>query len=383
MDSQTQADRLISRHITEGHHYVGRHPNFNLNFGEYPSPQFLGPSRGREFIPTVGREFMARKSWYLVLILLTITGSVFAQKNPKASQTAQSIEVHFTYDEAQHVIVGPTGAWDFDWAGNNATTHAAWADYFTGVQVNTPAPTVVAQGKREAMRQNKSNFFCGKPLKAVTHCDNSKPDANCFNSTPVSPGVYGPETGWTFTPGEGGGSGTAVFDIEDIFIASQSFVRNDKKSEKWTTKYSFDLLNQDMTSRVTDVTFTLIHVDEQNIEKTVEIDTPEHTVVTADWTYTATPGLTFGYAVGDLATNKDVSVILASDDFEGNNNPLGGHRAEFDAIKYEVSEQGSYKLRITGIVKGNAVIATQPFTITLDELGSVTGLDDVDCSDDE
>jgi hypothetical protein len=314
---------------------------------------------------------MRKKTVVVLFVMLIVPGFLFAQKSgTKKSTTAQSIQLSF--DSSKTNIVGADGEWDFLWGdddGEEAAGLAAWSTYFTGqVTAGEPNEEQINSAKLKAMRDNKKNFFCGNALQVAVNSGSKQ-----FTSTPISNEAVAAKTGWIVDAEADPSEGSIEF--TDIFIAAQSFVMNDKKQEKWTQKYSFDLGGTTEYTRVENVTFTLlreeIDVDTEEIVHVPvagQVKTPQHEIVNFEtWNYQKT--MQFGTAIDKLQVGDVAEILKGSigggiggDDFAGNDY-AGGDKAIFDDVTFEITEAGAYWVRIDGIIKGNELLQSQGFSI--------------------
>lgn len=298
-----------------------------------------------------------------VLAGLITTGTSQAVTNSKpdnSSITAQSAQVHTDGLAAVYYLdEGGTGARKFLFAGKPDAV-AAFNTYFTYSIAWTsgsaqPNASHIENAMHEAFKANKDNFRDGTALIAVATPFSRSGSKGTITATPKAPGIYPAGTGYEHVEAT-----DLTVTVSDIFISSESYVKKSKASDKWSRKYSYSMLNPDLTSRLVGVTIELLKDGE-----VIETRTPENTVeLGQDWFYEANAG-TFGNATAklDLITDNEVSAILAADDFAGNNG-IGGSRGRIADQTFTITAAGNYAVRISGTIKGNTVDPlTQGFTV--------------------
>lgn len=303
-----------------------------------------------------GMTAMKIRLLYAVTAVCTACAGALAQ-----TQTAQSAMVQINLDSGAYQIEGEI-EWSYDWSSQTAAV-AAFDTYFTIEAVGSPSTSQLNPAKHKAMQDNKCNFFCGTPLETVTHPGGT----NHWKCVPKAPGQYDPYTGWT-SEITGGGPVEVGF---DGFVSSESF----QLQKNGRYKYSFTLLNSDLTSRAQNVAAWLEKWDAITSTWTIEGMVPYGTLpvsASSDYEYNGNGGA-FGNAAvfGALHTDTGlgsalVSSILASDNFAGNDGDLSAgevHHADY-AGSFSIADEGSYRIVITGVIKGNNAKTTQSFEVT-------------------
>lgn len=253
-----------------------------------------------------------------------------------AAKTAQSAMIDI--QGGGDFIVSENQVWHFD--------EDCGAGYFNATGGTA---TQQANAKKNAAKQQKCKFWNGSgDLVGGTQ----GPVTVTVASQPTIA-----QTCWELTSQTGGGPVEVCFDIT---IAGESVVLSSKFSPKG--KYSFTLLNPDLTSRIQNLTVTLSGDASQE-------DNPAHTIVLGDPLVDCL--FDFDY-LGDAGQNGTVQnllhtsasgalggatmgTILDGDSFKNNDTNKGGCAytaiGVVDPICYRL-EAGSYTVTVTGTIKG-------------------------------
>jgi hypothetical protein len=185
-----------------------------------------------------------------------------------------------------------------------------------------------------------------------------------------------PKTCWTSE--ETGGTVDVGF---DGFVSSESYLKNGSK-----TKYSFTLTEPDPLggaplSRVQGVSAQLQKFDDDNSAwldqgSAILLGTLPVTATTTDYTYYGNAGV-FGNSMvysalhapapGSGIDYASVSDILSADNFANNNNDLASgnvHQADYAGDFPGLTEAGSYRIVVSGTIKGNSGSANVGFSVS-------------------
>ncbi|MDP1662161.1 MAG: hypothetical protein Q8L55_09630, partial [Phycisphaerales bacterium] len=311
-------------------------------------------------------HFKFKRLWSVALALgvaslLAAPASVSAQ-----TRTAQSVGVS-TGIGAAYEIVGEI-TYSYDWNGKPAAL-AIFDTYFT-VSATTGGPTAaqIETAKHNALLENKCNFFNGLALVPRVSTFGGGRSVTC---TPISVGPFPALTGWTDVVT---GSNTVEIPVEG-FIAGESVTTNRTGG---SPKYSFTLIEKDAfgfdQTRVLNVvahleqynvgTDTWDEINSQAISQTIaDIETG------VDFFYSANGGV-FGNAIAipALKTDMNASNILNSGALPGRSTwQMHAAKSNFTGVPFTVSTTsgGSYRVRITGEIKGNSAVATQAFDVSV------------------
>ncbi|MFD2244701.1 hypothetical protein [Pontibacter ruber] len=255
-----------------------------------------------------------------------LTASAVSEASKAAAETAQSIMLDIAVNAP---VIEADGTWHFD----NVTADT----YFTG---GTP------QLRNAAAQSQKCTFYNGGVLEAKSY--------GKVTVTPVGDGTVAPKTAWSYTTT--GGASTSDVTV-DITIAGQSVVVN-----KGNAKYSFTLLDSEGNPRISDLK---VQVTGQE-----DVINPAFGVVVGDETnncladvfYTANAG-TFGRATSSLLTDMTMGEIIAKNAYSSTSACGNASVAKVDQLHYNLGA-GTYTVTVSGIVKGNAGMASTPFEVT-------------------
>jgi hypothetical protein len=367
-------------------------------------------------------------------------GLVLAPKvhaaSPTSSQTAQSIMVSLTPNSTGFEI-GGDATWDYDHPAQDCA-----ANHFTTVTTGpvvtcdsagctTPPAAPADPGDTPGHINSfinsqavKCDFFCGGTLPSDANSKTVNVNINSgtnkghwhftwtYTVTPTGP--VDPQTCWHCTGGGGGGPVDVAF---CGFVAGESFLLKNGGNNTWNKKYSFSLANDDGTSRVTNVMATLQKFDGTNwvdVQGPVALDTS--TIISCgartdstnfcdglgpvlDYIYDANAGVGGNSAVYNylhssgtgvpvgptyLAPNYTDNIMSnAPDNFAGNDHNLCvySQTAPFFVDFPGIADPGTYRVHVTGTVKGNSAVADQSFTVDSSGGGTVTvnGCSSPDC----
>jgi hypothetical protein len=336
-----------------------------------------------------------------------LTNTVSA--GPGATQTAQSIMVNTTLGSGAYQIDG-TITWTFQ-RGTHKEPGTAMDAYSNGTSsapvvtcsgsatncavLNTPAAPAAPSADEVKLQQHaqadRCIFFNGGALNSSTYKQSSTVNGLngrgnwtfewTYDITPYTV-VVDPHTAWTSA--ENGGAVDVDF---SGFIAAESFM----SQSGGKNKYSFTMLDGGVT-RARDVSATLqvlvdgdwvevASADLNNIDTGIDLVNDGVAVVPAsgDFDYYANGGM-FGSVLAALhgPTGKNansVSDILNGvlddgpsyrDNFVGNNNDLAAGAvgtAPFSSIFTGITQAGTYRIEVTGSVKGNGGTAAVQFVV--------------------
>jgi hypothetical protein len=308
------------------------------------------------------------------------TGALAAKLNPKATRTGQGIMANLLVPSS--IALDSTQIWHFD--------EALAATYFTHYQEYSP--TVSCSGSSSACASTNQPGVPSAPAPSAVKFSQHVKAADCafldggslpatFYYQPVTikgkngqgnwtfsyryeiaaPQPVAPFTAWVLFQETGGGETAPVSVGADVAgLSAQS-------SSQHPLKYSFSLAAADGTNRV------------QGLALSVDgsaVATPGSTLVqncagclagdagALDFLYQTNAGTN-----GDvsLLTNGDARGILNGDLFAGNND--GGAdgaalaKASMDPVTVNLAP-GTHDLLLTGVVKGNDLVASQSFSVS-------------------
>jgi hypothetical protein len=320
------------------------------------------------------------------------------------SQTAQSAMVQTNFDSNAYIIEG-TITWTFDrdvaatyytngWDGNAPAVTCSGA----GCSAAPAAPGAPAPDDNKMTpflnSQAKCTFFLGGALPSSTYTQtvnvnlNSGPNRGNWRFTytyridPTQPSVD-PHTAWTSA------ENVSAVDVGfSGFLASESFLKQSNRN-----KYSFTMVDAG-ASRARNVSATLqkddgfgnwgdllfADLNNQDIDADTINDALIIVAATADFSYFGNGGV-FGNAAVFGALHYDTGKPAATvnnilngteltgpaDNFAGNNNDLGAgnvHTAPFVGSFNGLTENGNYRVRVNGALKGNSSGADFGFSVT-------------------
>lgn len=326
-----------------------------------------------------GRRSVAVVAVLTVGIGFMPAGTAFAGKpsgggGGGSNQTAQGIMVNldasgtFTVvDNQQYKFNETTAAGYF---GNDLTsgpTVSCTGSPTNCASTNQPStPTTPAANPQKvngtpqapgAVQDNMCTFLNGGDLTGSTYTQSTTvPGLNgggnwkftwTYTVTP-SPTTVDPFTAWDLNKEV---TGSASIDVNADIAGESVLVKN---GGSWK-KYSFSMLESDLSNRVTGLTLTV----KDGSSTVVETDYPNSTVNSpVDFAYATNAGSngsTLKLQDGDART------ILNNDSFAGNNNGGADGSALALATMDTVSptlDIGSYSITLTGTVKGNSIDAT-------------------------
>jgi len=338
---------------------------------------------------------------------------------PNSSQTAQSIMVDMTPNSNAFQITGTT-TWTFDrdcaeadytasagvWNGNTPTcTGGGQHGCDAGNQPTPPpAPPVDPHGPdsiEHHAQQDRCTFFCGGTLDGWNYTNTATVDGLngnghwtfTYNYSATTVGAVGEATCWTCNESFCG------------FVAGESFLKKARDNSGWDKKYSFTLTAPDPitglpVSRVTNVMATLqastdMGVTWNDVQGPFALDTSsivscgrpndlatfcDNAGTPTDYIYDANAGFggnvaavgTFlhssiaGHMTPDLTNNILSGLNGSPDNFPNNNNNLCAYSetAPFSVDFPGITAAGSYRVHVTGTVKGNAGVADQQFSVS-------------------
>ncbi len=341
---------------------------------------------------------MKFKSYAMFAVMagaMSLTAPVMA-----ASQTAQSAMVEITPAEDIFKIEG-TITWTYHRDSAETYYTNAWNGVAPTVSPNKTttetaptapdAPAPDGNKLRQHAQAQRTVFFCGGDLESgdtytqTDTKDNGKTGKDkiiwtytytyTITPNPEHESVE-PHTFWTSV--ETGGTVDITF---SGFISSESYMKNGTK-----TKYSFTLTEPDPLggsplSRVHDVSAQLQKSDGLGgwtdvgdpIDLTNGVGTLPVVSTAADYSYFGNAGF-FGNSAVYGALHVDgyrpatmVLDILLSDNFANNDNDLTSgsvHQADYNGIFEGITDEGDYRIQVSGTIKGNSANATgQDFTV--------------------
>jgi hypothetical protein len=350
-----------------------------------------------------------RNSWVLAAGLTLAAAPAFAQ-----SQTAQSAMIDVTLDQTAYQIEG-TITWTFQRGTHNepGTAMAAFSNaVLSGPTVtcsgsgtncdlaNQPAAPVPPPADEVKLQQHaqgqRCTFFFGGTLatggydrSSVINGVNGKGNWSFTWTYAITPTTAVVAAGTAWTSEETGGTVDVGF---SGFVASESFLKQSAKS-----KYSFTMIEGGVT-RARNMFATLQVPDPNNVGGWLTVNTPVDlndvdtdgdtvldgvaiVAATVDFTYGANAG-TFGNsavfpalhtgAAGAKVPNGVVNILTGAsdgspaDNFAGNNNDLASgnvHKALFASLFAGLTEDGSYRVLISGALKGNSSAGDLGFSI--------------------
>jgi hypothetical protein len=328
---------------------------------------------------------------------LAMAVSLLTATNASAqSQTAQSAMVNVTFNGDSYLIEGTT-----TWSFNKPLAATYYTNLWDGISpvvtctgggsncVTAPPTPAAAAPDANSLSQHaqaqRCVFFYGGDLASASYTQQvivsiasgiNKGNwkfTYTYGITPNSPGSVAAETAWS-----------SVVDSTTVdvgftgFVASESFLKQSNKN-----KYSFTMVDGGVT-RARDVSATLQKsdglggwtdvstLDLNNLDTDLDTFNDALAIVPAglDFTYFANGG-TFGNSAvfgalhsssgkpGNLVTNILKGISDGSsfvDNFAGNDNDLASgnvHGGPFSGTFYGISSDGSYRVKITGTLKGN------------------------------
>jgi hypothetical protein len=314
------------------------------------------------------------------------------------SQTAQCIMVNTMTDSAFEI--NGTTTWTFDkdcaegnytassgtWDGNPPTCSGSAGNCAPSNQPTPPpAPPIDAHGPNSIehhAQQDRCTFFCGGTLDGWNYTNTATVDGLnghgnwtfTYNYSVTTVGSVDAATCWTCE--ETGGTVDVGF---TGFISSESFLNNRNTNTK---KYSFTLLNSLGASRVAGVTAQLQMFDGVNwndVGSPIPFTDPlPVTASTTNYTYYSNTSVYGNSAVyssldapapGNNLGGRLINDILttAPDNFAGNNNDLVNgnvHEADYSGSFSGLTQQGTYRISVSGIIKDNAGTGYQSFSVT-------------------
>lgn len=246
--------------------------------------------------------------------------------NKGSATTAQSAMLAISGDEA--VAVNDTASYQFD--------ADAAAEYFTGGD---------ATQRRNTARQQRCTFWSGGELES----DTIGGGKNKVIITPISSSPVAAETAWVLTS-----STTSTVDLEfDGVIVGESWMANAQHpiGDDGTGsggKYSFSLRNDDGTSRVTGLSYSI-----DNGTTWTPISATQGHVDDIDYFKTA----------GNIDLyDGSVASILLNDTHPGNDDD--GADIETFSIDLTDVPAGSHQLLVRATIKGVEALTTHSFTVT-------------------
>lgn len=337
-----------------------------------------------------------------VMMLLLASGPApvaFAQ-----SQTAQSIMVELDYDGPAYEIVG-TITWTYQrntcavplytahagvWDGNTPTCSGSTANCAPSNQPAVPpAPAIPTTGPNSVSNHAQDDrciFFCGGNVSGWNYTQTETvPGLNgkgnwtfTYNYTTDGAGAVAAETCWSSQVT--GGSVDVGF---EGFVCSESFLKQSTRN-----KYSFTLLGPE-GSRVSNVQVELQQFDGTNwntVSGPVLVPETDSgtgqlpvSAATEDFNYFGNGGgfgkptvLTSLHYSGGKAANSVNNILNGindgtnSDNFAGNNNDLADgkvHLATFTGQWEGLTDPGTYRTVVTGVLKGNSGQADIGFSV--------------------
>jgi hypothetical protein len=349
---------------------------------------------------------MRTKKVLFGLALSAMAAPAFGQ-----SQTAQSAMVDVQFDNSAYQIEG-TITWTFErgTAAEPGPAMAAFTNTRTGGPeyvtcggsaaqcgvLNTPSAASIAAAEpapsalelQQEAQAARCTFFFGGTLSSPTYTQEATvKGANgsgnwkykwTYTISPVTATV-GPYTAWTSV--ETGGTVDVGF---SGFVASESYLKQSNKN-----KYSFTMVEGGVT-RARDVAGalqrlsgpdwdTVATADLNNVATTV--DGPLDGLATApatDFLYNGNGGV-FGnsavfsalHAPARKAANTVGNILIGADaapadNFAGNDNDIAGgnvHAGPFAATFGGLTEDGTYRVVVSGALKGNASSASFGFSV--------------------
>ena len=300
------------------------------------------------------------------------------------SQTAQSIGITFN-NVPTAIVVEDDGetVWTFD---------RSCAQGFYQVTGTTGSPNA---GQTNSAFQHLANlnavqctFFNGGTLVAHTFTVSSGKTVTLSpKNTTAFPATVPAGQCWTSETTGGSGVIDVDFDLQ-ADIAGESL--NLKSSGPWGKKFSFSLLDSAGYTRVNNVTYYFESYDGTSwneIDSYAVGDVTDVEEGTFSHYYEANGG-TFGNVISHLVDGYTMGEIMdntygSGDDFTGNNSTTSGSGsnamvAHGPAYTFNVSAAGTYRVRVTGTVKGNDGSAARGFTASTSGTSVVIGAPDCD-----
>lgn len=328
------------------------------------------------------------------MLLLTSGPSAFAQ-----SQTGQSIMVSVTPSTPALEIEGTT-TWTYhrDDCAATATYYTANPGVWNGAPPtctgsstncaadNQPAvpsapavPTTGPDSVSNHAQDDRCIFFCGGTLPGWSYTQtrtvsglNGKGNWTfTYNYTTTTAGAVAAGTCWASEVT--GGTGEVTY---NGFVSSESCVQ--KSGGTWQRKYSFTLLNSDLSSRVVNVSAQLQKETPTGSGNWLGVGDPiafgsplPVSTTVNDYSYFGNGGVfgkstvfpllhgTGGGKLANLVTNilTGTSDGTAADNFSGNDNDLSAgnvHQADFGgSFTFGIGDEGNYRVAVTGTLKGN------------------------------
>jgi hypothetical protein len=276
------------------------------------------------------------------------------------------------------------------WDGNTPTCSGSGNNCDPSNQPTPPpAPPIDEDGPNSIehhAQQDRCTFFCGGPLDGWNYTNTATVDGLnghgnwtfTYNYNVTTVGSVGEATCWTCQ--ETGGTVDVNF---TGFVSSESFLNNRNTGTK---KYSFTLLDSLGISRVSGVSAQLQYSADGLFDDTVDVGSPMTftdplpvTGSTTNYTYYANTGVYGNSAVynfldaptpGNNGGGRLINAILTTnppDNFAGNDNDLANgnvQEADYSGAFTGLTQAGSYRISVSGIVKDNSGTGYQHFTVT-------------------
>jgi hypothetical protein len=240
-------------------------------------------------------------------------------------------------------------------------------------------PTTGPDSVSNHAQDDRCIFFCGGTLPGWSYTQtrtvsglNGKGNWTfTYNYTTTTAGAVAAGTCWASEVT--GGTGEVTY---NGFVSSESCVQ--KSGGTWQRKYSFTLLNSDLSSRVVNVSAQLQKETPTGSGNWLGVGDPiafgsplPVSTTVNDYSYFGNGGVfgkstvfpllhgTGGGKLANLVTNilTGTSDGTAADNFSGNDNDLSAgnvHQADFGgSFTFGIGDEGNYRVAVTGTLKGN------------------------------
>lgn len=321
-------------------------------------------------------------------VIMGVLGGPNALAAKAKSSTAQSAMFATGPASSSSFIVEGTETWAFDaaaaaayftnqWDGNSPTVSCTGggAGGVNCLPANQPAapstPAASPQKLTPVVNSNQCTFWAGGapsvsgPQSSYTQSETigglngSGNWKFTWTFAIASLGPVAPRTAWNLQSSD---LSPAVYTL-DGFLAAQSTVKKSAtRAQQWTFKTSHTIRNPDGSPRVANLMASLYDtMGTATIADDVLLDA-------AALTFTVETGVDFFYsrnagASGTLNQLVDGAFVDAiqdglvaspggfTDDFSGNDATLG-ERAVIDPVDFELTSEGSFRVAVTGVLKG-------------------------------
>jgi len=253
------------------------------------------------------------------------------------------------------------------------------ADNQPAVPSAPAVPTTGPDSVSNHAQDDRCIFFCGGTLPGWSYTQtrtvsglNGKGNWTfTYNYTTTTAGAVAAGTCWASEVT--GGTGEVTY---NGFVSSESCVQ--KSGGTWQRKYSFTLLNSDLSSRVVNVSAQLQKETPTGSGNWLGVGDPiafgsplPVSTTVNDYSYFGNGGVfgkstvfpllhgTGGGKLANLVTNilTGTSDGTAADNFSGNDNDLSAgnvHQADFGgSFTFGIGDEGNYRVAVTGTLKGN------------------------------